>query len=62
MDWVEAGVKAYHVVRSAAKVIQTAPDATRALQSEVKRDIQEIQREVLNDNKQTGHGTPVRLG
>jgi len=62
LDWVEAGVKAYHVVRSAAKVLQAAPDATRALQQEVQRDIQEIQREVLKESGSTGHGTAVRLG
>ncbi len=47
MDWIETGVKAYHVVKSATKVLQAAPDRTRAMQQQVQRDIQAIQREVL---------------
>lgn len=62
MDWVEAGVKAYHVVRSATKVLRTSPQAVEALQQEVRNDIHEIERDVIKKDRLSGHGGAVTLG
>ncbi|PZD94681.1 hypothetical protein DNH61_17165 [Paenibacillus sambharensis] len=62
MDWVEMGVKGFHVIRSASKVLRTAPQTADALkQQDVKRDIDNVKREIQKTERLQGRSKAVTI-